>query len=328
MAVNVYQLGELVIEVPLELNFPEPTPAALRDGVRVTVEVEPPRTIVAGPEGEPWQRFDHGGGWSVQVVRTSTTVVMTIPNQLQCEIALDGKSIRVALDASKDPGMLPVWAAASLWGPLLRMHGYAVLHASMVRSSSGRMLVFFGPSGCGKSTQAAKFVAAGAQLLADDMIPLLIDRNTGEVQAFPCSSTLRLRDNPNARLLHTLPTDQLKRSADGRNSLGRPRPTPGPVRIDHLVRPIPRPGAQSRGKRLSPGDALPRLIEDGKRSNGMLHAQWLRQDFECFSELAMRVPVTELELPGTGTSAAELELQLADSYHSNSTAPAPNRSRT
>src|SRR5262249_55064163 len=80
-----------------------------------------------------------------------------------------------------------------LFGPVLgwvlRLRGGVPLHASAV-ALDGRGVVFLGPGGAGKSTLAAALVLTGAELVSDDLVPIL--EEDGRISIVPASPSLRL----------------------------------------------------------------------------------------------------------------------------------------
>jgi len=64
----------------------------------------------------------------------------------------------------------------------------AVFHASAIRSAN-QCIMFLGESGSGKSTVAARLMASGFHLLADDFVP--VDAATGEVKFFPAAVSVK-----------------------------------------------------------------------------------------------------------------------------------------
>jgi hypothetical protein len=84
----------------------------------------------------------------------------------------DGKQIS-AQPASGVPASVKEIAGHLLWAVphLLALQGQLVLHASAVQLAAG-VAAFCGPSGIGKTTLAARFTAAGAAALAEDLLAI------------------------------------------------------------------------------------------------------------------------------------------------------------
>jgi hypothetical protein len=88
-----------------------------------------------------------------------------------CEVTLDRRrrtiTVRQARDG--DPGLIPIFLEGNILAHALAADGFLALHASAVEVD-GRALAIIGPSGMGKSTLAALLCAAGAALVADDVL--------------------------------------------------------------------------------------------------------------------------------------------------------------
>jgi len=81
---------------------------------------------------------------------------------------------------------------------VLRRRGVLALHASAV-AFGGTAVVFCGPAGAGKSTAAAACVAAGAEVLADDLVAVTELGQTW--QAHPGVRSIRLWDEGASAIL-------------------------------------------------------------------------------------------------------------------------------
>lgn len=74
--------------------------------------------------------------------------------------------------------------------PLLRRHGYYLLHAfAAVRDGQAVLLV--GPSGSGKTTTGLALLPAGWELLANDAV--LLEERHGRIEALPMPGTISIR---------------------------------------------------------------------------------------------------------------------------------------
>jgi hypothetical protein len=84
--------------------------------------------------------------------------------------------------------------------PLLRRHGYYLLHAFAV-VKNGKCLLLVGPSGSGKTTTGLHLLEQGWQLLANDVV--LLERRADGVYALPTPGVVSIRPGTLA-LLPTL----------------------------------------------------------------------------------------------------------------------------
>ncbi|MBS0471037.1 MAG: hypothetical protein JSR60_08205 [Proteobacteria bacterium] len=76
--------------------------------------------------------------------------------------------------ATATPADLAIFLAGSVFGVLLHLRGYVVLHASAVRVGACAIL-FCGASGAGKSTIAAALANRGYPVVTDDICAVTID---------------------------------------------------------------------------------------------------------------------------------------------------------
>lgn len=97
--------------------------------------------------------------------------VLTYAGELRVKVA-GGDHVRVEVA----PGLRRAALHLTLTGPVLGLvmtqRDHLVLHASAVALPSGRVAVLIGSSGAGKSSIAAAACAAGAHLVADDLVPI------------------------------------------------------------------------------------------------------------------------------------------------------------
>jgi hypothetical protein len=87
------------------------------------------------------------------------------------------------------PGEIIDWVISTVVSIAFHEHSILSLHASCV-TTQGQAVALAGPSGSGKSSLAAACVAAGADLLSDDVTPVAVV--DGQALALPFASSLRL----------------------------------------------------------------------------------------------------------------------------------------
>jgi len=89
-----------------------------------------------------------------------------------------GRDVVVEASPEADMALLRLYLFGSVMGMICHQRGLIGLHASAV-AINGRAVAFTGEPGGGKSTLAAHCLAAGAQLVADDLLVLSFDERLG-----------------------------------------------------------------------------------------------------------------------------------------------------
>jgi hypothetical protein len=102
----------------------------------------------------------------------------------------DGRDVVVDAKPDADSALVRLHIFASVMGMLCHQRGLLVLHASAVACGS-RAVAFSGPPGAGKSTLAAHCLAAGGQLVADDVLVISFNAQ-GRALANPGMPNLKL----------------------------------------------------------------------------------------------------------------------------------------
>jgi hypothetical protein len=123
---------------------------------------------------------------------------LAIPQVLQAFISADGRTARCAPAADGDPRAFEANVLNFVLTAALTLQGEEPLHATVVRLGD-RAIGFLGDSGAGKSTLAAFLLAAGAELVTDDM--LRIGYAVGTATAYRGPPRLKLFDEEARRLL-------------------------------------------------------------------------------------------------------------------------------
>ncbi|MCM3665215.1 aldolase [Mesobacillus subterraneus] len=87
----------------------------------------------------------------------------------------DGKKIIVSPIKDSDDNKIRLFILGTCMGALLMQRKVLALHGSAI-AIDGKAYAFIGHSGAGKSTLASTFINQGYQLLSDDIIPVIIDK--------------------------------------------------------------------------------------------------------------------------------------------------------
>ncbi|HKO01419.1 MAG TPA: hypothetical protein VJ032_06990 [Thermoanaerobaculia bacterium] len=164
---------------------------------------------------------------------------------------------------------------------LLRLRGAACLHASAVIEGES-VTAFVGPSGSGKSTAAAARVLAGATLVAEDVLPLMM--RDGCVVAVPAYAGIRLWPE-GAELLRGSRDafDRISPTWDKRIVIPDRFATDS-VPLNSLIL------LGDRSSPLTPADATMLLVANSYRPE-MLDGEMRAREFAIFAELAASVPM-------------------------------------
>jgi hypothetical protein len=214
-----------------------------------------------------------------------------------CEfhISKDGRTVVCLPGPRCEEGLVQVLTAGTVAAWLLTLRGLAVVHGSAVCLGNAAVILA-GRSGLGKSTVAALCCAAGAQLVADDVVPL---RNDAEgVVCTGLGHELRLRPQASEIAgLFSPPLASTRLTADGRLALRPPRAVDEQNLVSAVVLPRPvRDGTEVLTRRLEPGRAMLHLLANA-RIGGLAQASLQKAYFETVSALATSVPVLEATVP-------------------------------
>lgn len=99
----------------------------------------------------------------------------------------DGREISYAMDDAGDEDGLRLFLLGTALAVLLHQRGNLVLHASAVAVDGGAV-AFLGASGQGKSTTAAAMHSLGHDLVADDLVPVELNRATAMNETTPVAA--------------------------------------------------------------------------------------------------------------------------------------------
>jgi hypothetical protein len=210
-------------------------------------------------------------------------------------ISADHRSVVCHADPCAPPGFAAMLLEGSVAAYLLSIAGQCVLHASAVEVVPGSAVAFIGPSARGKTTTAALLCAEGLPLLADDVLPVLLDRSPPRCGAG--SRELRLRPGQVDVARMFAGVAETRRTADGRIAV-RPGASPSPEpALARIVLPRRWRGAgQVELRRLSIAESVSVLASTTRIEGWRSPAQVARR-FGHAVDLAASVPVFEVTIP-------------------------------
>ena len=291
-----YDLHGLHVSSPLAVGLPVgPTDLAGRDidlrvriGPSLPVPTRPPTgdVLVEMPVEGPRALTGVGRGGSY-VLRTHG----------MCDFLVDKalREVECRPDPSCDPEYLGLLIGGSLLAFVLGLAGECVLHASTVEvDSEGTGIAFAGAAGSGKSTLAGLVCAAGARLVADDLLRVEMAAQPRWLGGAP---ELRLRDGA-VESIDPAGRGWVTRTTIDNRLATTPPHTPHPGgRLGAIV--LPRPSRTCREiqiQALSPAEALLELAQFPRltlwRSRQVLEAQ-----FDGIWRIASAVPVSIATIP-------------------------------
>jgi len=198
------------------------------------------------------------------------------------------------LERSDDLGLLGVMLAGMVPAFWLMVRDEAVLHASAV-CADGVTVAFVGNSGMGKSTLAALCCAAGAQVVADDLLRLTWDAD--EAWWIGGTSELRLRPGAWSLLEESLHGADARATADGRQAVAPPAAELATGRLDLILVPqLDRSATAVTVAEVPKRDALV-LLSQFPRLQGWRDPARVGAQFAAMAAIARTVPVWRATVP-------------------------------
>lgn len=242
--------------------------------------------------GEIVAEMLRGGSRLYTIVRDGRAYLLRFHGLCDFLVSRDLRSVQCRMESASERDYAPVLLSGTVIATILGLAGECVLHASVVEYG-GSAIALAGPSGTGKSTLAALLCAAGARLVADDVLRI------GFADGVRCvgrSSELRLRPSA-AGVVGAFDTRPPQRkTADERIAL---RPDPSAVScppLSAIVLPTPVSGIDGVELDLVPGaDALFELV-GLQRVEGWKPANLQKRQFDQMHQLASEVPVLKARL--------------------------------
>ena len=235
-----------------------------------------------GPQGRLYCAVRHDEGFTLRFFGV-------------CDVQLDADLTlgEVSHHPDAPPGMAEVLLAGTTLAFVLTMLGRCVLHASAVEVG-GRALAFVGHSGMGKSTLALAACAAGARLIAEDVLAIVVHENG--VDCLPGNTDMRLRKSA-LSLLQGVPDATRFQTPDGRQGVRPNLSGDESIRLDTVVIPRPMRSANELSVvRLPAVEALFRLM-NFPRVDGLIEPGVVRTQFQGSGVVARSVPVLVAEVP-------------------------------
>jgi hypothetical protein len=306
---STYNVHGLLMRSDLSLRSPPVDRANPEIGVTVGAAVDAPwrrptpdvEAELVGEDGWPRYSFcrDPSGTTTARFYGLADFV-----------ISADHRSITCHAHRSAPPGLTAVLLEGSVAAYLLSVAGRCVLHASAVELEPGSAAAFVGPSARGKTTTAALLCARGLPLLADDVLPVLLDGPLP--RCGPGAAELRLRPGQADVATMFAAATETRTTADGRIAV-RPSP-PGssePV-LAMIVLPQPtRGGSRVAVRRLSLAGAV-RVLATTTRIEGWRSPEQITRRFGHAVDIAACVPVFEATIPWGPPFAPNLTDELVD----------------
>lgn len=133
--------------------------------------------------------------WYTIARRADRSLLFRIFGLCDFEIDQNRTAVGLRLLAGQADGMASIVTSGALSALLSYLSGHGVLHASGV-THDGHTIGFMGRSGQGKSTLAALLCTAGAELVTDDVLPVIgvdpvtVALGSPEVRLRPMAATL------------------------------------------------------------------------------------------------------------------------------------------
>lgn len=135
-------------------------------------ELAEPGKALLEPDGPVIGQFRYADGTAYTTVRRGPSGVRIWNRSIGTFLLVpDARRVRIFPEPGVDESFLALVLSTQVSVFILHQLGYPTLHASAVVTNRGA-IAFLGPKGQGKSTTAAYFLRRGAQLLADDILPL------------------------------------------------------------------------------------------------------------------------------------------------------------
>lgn len=287
-----YQLYGLSIRSEIPLTFPE-SPAS--DHADVTFSVAPRSWFAERTADLP--NLAVPDDWYERRRGADGSDFLYFPDLFEFMVSPDGRAVAFAQLEQSGAWSFETYLLGHVLSYALIKQGVEPLHATTV-VIDGVAAAFLGASGQGKSTLAASFVAAGHQVLTDD---LLVIREVGGVlcglpgpprlklfpqiaRRFLASQASTARMNPDTeKLIVPLEDDQVRLS---------PTPVHAFIVLDEC-------GSDSAGIRLSclsGRDAVLQLLRSTFNTR-LVTPERLRRQFLAARDWAARIGVRRLEYP-------------------------------
>lgn len=247
------------------------------------------------PQGRILAELSDGkfGYWAVEAEADPLVWVLRYAGICDVTIDRERKTITVHRSPHADPGLISIFLGGSVLAHVLTAEGLLVLHASAVEVE-GRAVAILGPSGTGKSTLAALLCAAGAGLVADDV--LRVDATDSGPVCFPGTRGLRLRPAASS-LGGGIEGASVRETTDGRTAVVPARLADAPLTLGAGLVPEPsREATRLEVRRLGAMEGLQELLRHPRLT--MWRApEPIGKLFELTAEIAEALPLYRARVP-------------------------------
>ncbi|MDQ6838183.1 MAG: hypothetical protein M3137_07615 [Actinomycetota bacterium] len=261
------------------------------------------------------ERVVDGYPWYT-IARVGSEFVCRFPGLADFVISADLGTVTCHPAETTDDGLVPIMVAGTVAAFVLSQAGSCVLHASAVELAGGA-LAFVGVSGQGKTTMATAFCAAGAGLVADDLLPIEVDgeRSGGDDRVWCRATAHELRLRPKAASLIERFDEEVIRAltSDERHAIAPQASKASRLPLWGIVLPFPdHDHDTTSSRRLPAGEAALRLATC-QRVEGWTDREHLRSQFSTILALIERVSVFEVRVPWGPPFAPDLAAQVLGS---------------
>jgi len=261
-------------------------------------------TIRLGKSGREVPETDHNGSY----FELTPQEAYLYWEQVGGFVVREGKEITVDRLPGVEDSLLRLPLLGAVFSAAIHQRGYLGLHGSAV-AIDGQAVVFVGASGQGKSTTAASLYARGHTLLADDLVVLDMNHESGvpmlypsfpQLKLFPEAAAASLGDDPES--LPRLMVGIEKRSRVAKTGFS---PQPVPLKCIYILRTDPAFAIED----LLPQEQIVQLIQQSY--GALVFKLWLKGAAaaahlrKCVA-LANSVPLRWLKRPRDLESLSEL----------------------
>jgi hypothetical protein len=280
----------LTFEAPFPLGSPA-EPGLATDVVLRMGQVKPVGTALPGPVVA---QVEIAGRQLYAVYRAGDAYLLRFADRCEFWVASNGREVTCEPVPGLEEGIVEVLSVGTVASLVLTIRGLAVLHGSAVQWQ-GLNVVFAGSSGWGKTTLAALCCAAGARLVADDLVAM--ETSGAAVVSTGLASELRLRESAKEILSLFASQPSWRWTADGRMAL-RPARAEGERHVVSAVV-LPRPSREPADlelRSLRPAEAVSAILANS-RVPAMVPIDWQQRYFGVAADLATSVPVVVATVP-------------------------------
>ena len=205
----------------------------------------------------------------------------------------EGRHIRVWLAPGAARKDAEIFLLGPAWASLCHQRGLLPLHASAIRTRHG-VVAFSGHSGAGKSTTAAVMVAAGYELVADDVLPISLNGDASP-GAWPYLRRMKLCSKSIAQLALS-PVAEVGTRLDREKKFVHPQRAAADewVRLERIYLLETGHGASRGIDRLVGAEAVRALVDQTYHFAFIPMSGRYRDHLEMCAHIALSVPIYRL----------------------------------